>query len=90
MKGSKGCCLLGHFIVHLGIFKEYQFISVYFLLLPMNRSEKLNYLKQSPDFLKINTDKNEFYVTRQDVLSSAKWHAIADDRLSDCHKVVHC
>ena len=56
----------------------------------MNRSEKLNYLKQSPDFLKINTDKNEFYVTRQDVLSSAKWHAIADDRLSDCHKVVHC
>ena len=31
---------------------------------------------------------NEFYATQQGMLSSAKWHAIADDRLSDCCKVV--
>ena len=31
---------------------------------------------------------SEFYATHQGVLSSAKWHAIADHRLSDCREVV--
>ena len=31
---------------------------------------------------------NEFYATHEGMLSSAKWHAAADDRSSDCSKVV--
>ena len=41
----------------------------------------------TPHFQATKQHLNEFYATRQGMLSSAKWHAAADDRLSDCGKV---
>ena len=50
---------------------------------------KTCFLKKLPKVPWFNDScKNEFYAIHQGMLSSAKWHAAADDRLSDCGKVV--
>ena len=61
--------LLGHhLIVHLGSFKQYQFISMYFMLFPMNRLVFFNFFFQ---IKKINIDKNNLYVTYTKLRSSS-------------------
>ena len=63
MNFTKATILGHHFIVCLGSFKQYQFISMYFMLFPMNRLGKWNYFTQTVQIKKINIDKNNLYVS---------------------------
>ena len=47
---TQAILLVHHFIIHLGSFKQYQFISMYFMLIPMNRFRKMKlFHKHRPD-----------------------------------------
>ena len=64
IKCSKEHYSLGHhFIVRLGSFIQYQFISMFFMLFPMKRLGKWNYFTQTVQIKRINTDKNNLYMT---------------------------